>query len=168
MLRRAFFFGLAILVTAGLAACGGESQSAASDPSGSGGSTGSQDQTVTITPVGNQMQYEQTEIRAPAGSEIRIVFANTADSPAMHHNVVVLAVQDPGLVDSVGQAALTAKDNDYIPPAYTDQIRAHTSMAAPGDTVSVTFTVPEETGEYPYVCTYPGHYQTMRGTLIAE
>lgn len=170
MLRRAYFLGIALLVTAGLVACGGGgsggSQSGASAASES--ETGSQVRTVTVTPVGNQMLYEQTEIRAPAGSELRIVFANTATSPAMSHNVVVLSTTDSTYVDTIGQAALTAKQNDYIPPEHTDLIQAHTSMAAPGDTVEVTFTVPEEPGDYPYLCTFPGHYQTMRGTLIAE
>lgn len=33
---------------------------------------------VTITPVGNEMKYETTEIEAEAGTELPIIFENTA------------------------------------------------------------------------------------------
>lgn len=127
---------------------------------------GSQAKSVTIEPVGNEMKFAQTEIRATAGSELTIVFDNTATSPAMHHNVVVLEPIE-GVKETVGTAAMTAKQNDYIPPKHTDKIIAHTPMSAPGETVEVTFTVPEP-GEYPYICTYPGHWTTMQGMLYSE
>lgn len=124
------------------------------------------DETVTIEPVDNEMRYAKEEIRAPAGTELTIVFNNTATSPAMHHNVVVLKPGE-GIKKTVGTAAMTAKENDFIPPDHTDQIIAHTPMAAPGEEVEVTFTVPDP-GEYPYICTYPGHWTTMQGTLYSE
>lgn len=116
---------------------------------------------LTLTPVGNEMRFAQTEIVASAGETIRIVFNNTATSPAMRHNV--LFVRDEGSIDAVGRAAMDAGDRDFIPdhPA----VIASTPMAAPGETVELTFTVPSEPGDYPFVCTYPGHYMMMRGTL---
>ena len=42
------------------------------------------------------------------------------------------------------------------------------ALAKPGETVEVTFTVPSEPGEYPYICTYPAHFMTMRGVLIVS
>lgn len=41
-------------------------------------------------------------------------------------------------------------------------------MSDLGETVSVTFTAPEERGEYGYVCTFPGHRAPMQGTMHAE
>jgi azurin len=38
-------------------------------------------------------------------------------------------------------------------------------MSQPGEKVEVVFTAPEETGEYGYVCTFPGHWATMTGTM---
>jgi azurin len=117
--------------------------------------------TITITPVGNEMRFEQTEISATAGETLRIVFNNTASSPAMSHNV--LFVTDASEINAVGQAAMDAADRDYIPdhPA----VIASTPMAAPGERVEMTFTVPEEPGDYPYICTFPGHYMMMQGTM---
>jgi len=122
---------------------------------------------LTMTPVGDQMEYEQTEFTVHPGLTVRITFNNTATNPAMHHNVVVLT-QDAN-VNQIGQAAMGAAANDYIPQAQMDQIIAHTPMSAPGETVTVEFTAPAA-GDYTYVCTYPGHYMTMQGVMhvVAE
>lgn len=122
--------------------------------------------TVTVEPVGNEMKYATTEITAEAGSELTIVMNNTATIPPMQHNVVVLQNQE-GVKKTVGTAAMQAKDNDFIPPEHSDVIIAHTPMVKPGESGEVTFTVPEA-GEYPYICTYPGHWMSMQGTLIVE
>jgi len=45
-------------------------------------------------------------------------------------------------------------------------ILAYTNLARPGETVEFTFTVPPP-GTYPYICTYPGHFTSMRGELIS-
>ena len=117
---------------------------------------------VTITPVGDEMKYAETEFTVAPGQTVRLTFRNTATSPAMSHNVVIL---QPGAdANAVGQAALSAADNGYIPAAMADQILAHTPLSAPGQTVEVTFTAPAA-GDYPYLCTFAGHYAMMRGTM---
>ncbi len=30
------------------------------------------------------------------------------------------------------------------------------------------FTAPKEPGEYPYVCTFPGHWRLMKGVMTVE
>ena len=62
------------------AGCGGSE----AESGGSTGEAATEAATdVTITPVGNQMKYEQTEITVPAGEEITLTFENTATSAAM-------------------------------------------------------------------------------------
>jgi len=121
---------------------------------------------VTIEPVGNQMLFEQDELTAAPGQEVTIVFKNTATSPAMEHNVIVLNDNSDATINRVGQAALTAADNEFVPE--DDAIIAATPLAKPGETVEVTFTAPSEPGEYAYVCTFPGHYVMMRGALTVK
>lgn len=118
---------------------------------------------ITMTPVGNEMQYEQTEFTVAPGQTVHIMFRNTADNPAMSHNVVVL--RSTAAINAVGQAAMGASDSDYIPAARQSDIIAHTQMSAPGATVEVTFTAPSAAADYPYICTFPGHYMTMQGTM---
>ena len=122
---------------------------------------------VTVRPVGNQMKYETTEFTVQPGQQVRIIFENTASSPAMSHNVVVLNTNDPEVVDRVGQAALSAGEGTGYIPA-DKAIIANTAMSKPGETVEVTFTAPEEPGDYTYICTFPGHYTTMQGTMYVS
>ncbi len=117
---------------------------------------------ATITPVGNTMEYEQKEITVRPGQTVRLTLHNTATSTAMSHNIVVLAMNAD--VNEVGQAAMSAAGTDYIPAGMSDQIIAHTAMAAAGETVTVEFTAPAE-GSYTYICTFPGHYMMMQGTM---
>ena len=109
----------------------------------------------------NAMEYLDTRIEAPAGTKIRLVIDNTeTSSSAMVHNVVVIQVESA--VDHVALAAQGAPGNIPDDPAilvYTPQAEPHTKMA-------VIFTMPAA-GEYPFICTYPGHFQTMRGTLVS-
>jgi azurin len=113
------------------------------------------------------MKYRETEFTVAPGQTIELVFENTATSPSMQHNVVVLNTTEAEVFERVGEAGMQAGSaNDYVPE--DDAIIAYTPMSTPGETVSVTFTVPEQTGDYGYVCTFPGHWATMQGTMRVE
>lgn len=114
----------------------------------------------------DNMKFSVTNIEAEAGEEITIVLTTKSQLPkmAMAHNVVVID-KDANL-DEVAMASMQARDNDYIAPEFKEQIVAATGLAGGGETVEVTFTVPEEPGDYPYICSFPGHYQAgMKGML---
>ncbi len=98
---------------------------------------------------------------------IRLTTRSTMPPAAMSHNWVLL--EQGTDTDAFANAAIQAKDNDYIPANQQESVIAHTELAAGGETVEVTFTVPEQTGEYDYICSFPGHYVGgMRGTLVVE
>lgn len=118
---------------------------------------------MALSPVGNEMKFEQVEFTVKPGQTVRLAFQNTATNPAMQHNVVVVKTEEA--VNVVGQAAMGASDTEYIPSSEKDQIIAHTALAQPGDTVEVEFTAPSTPGDYPYICTFPGHYLMMKGTM---
>jgi azurin len=84
---------------------------------------------LTMTPVGEQMVYEQTEFTVHPGQTVHLTFQNTATNPAMSHNVVVL--RDEASINPVGQAAMAAAANDYIPEGQMDRIIAHTPSRSP-------------------------------------
>lgn len=121
-------------------------------------------QEFVISPVGDQMKYQQVMITAQAGTQVKVVMNNTATSEAMVHNVSVLNVHnDADVINEVGTAAMQAGEaNGYLPdhPA----ILASTPMAKPGERTEVTFTMPPP-GDYTYLCLFPGHYLLMQGTL---
>lgn len=148
-----------ILLAAVLAACGGSSDGAGTGEAASGDSG-----EILIQPVGNEMKFDRTSFTVAAGEEVTIVFENVATSPAMQHNVVVLTSDDDADVNRVGQAAVAAGESaEYIPE--DDAILTYTPLAQPGETVRVTFTAPSEPGTYRYICTFPGHYMVMQGTM---
>ncbi|MGH1361956.1 MAG: plastocyanin/azurin family copper-binding protein [Calditrichia bacterium] len=118
-------------------------------------------QTIVIQPVGNQMRYATTEIIVKAGTKVRIVMDNIATMENMVHNVAILK---PGAkVNDVGMAALAAgAEKDYIPEH--EDLLFTTPQAKPGERSEVTFTAPPA-GDYPFVCTYPGHWTLMKGVM---
>lgn len=108
-------------------------------------------------------------ITAEPGEEIRIRLTTESKLPAtaMAHNFVLLTMTADAT--AFANTAAQAKDNDYIPADMQDQVIASTDLAAGGETVEVTFTAPEESGEYEYICSFPGHFSAgMKGTLTVE
>ena len=108
-------------------------------------------------------------ISAEPGEEIRIRLHTESDLPAsaMAHNFILLTMNADAA--AFANAASKARDNDYIPTDLEDQIIAHTDLAAGGETVEVVFNAPEETGEYEFICSFPGHYSGgMKGILNVE
>jgi len=120
------------------------------------------DKVITIKAVGSSLQYETTRLELEAGTEVTIRLDNSESS--MPHNLVLL--KNKSDIREVALAGLEAQESDYVPEGKSGKIVAHTALAKPGDVVEVTFEVPPA-GKYPYVCTYPGHFQTMRGTLVS-
>lgn len=121
--------------------------------------------TITITGQDN-MQFSQTVIEAEPGETIRIVLNVKSNMPpaAMSHNI---AIVDLGVnVEEFVLASMAEPDNEYIAPSYADQLIAATEMIGGGETSTIEFTVPENPGDYEFVCTFPGHYfGGMKGVL---
>ena len=100
-------------------------------------------------------------IEAPAGARVRLVMDNReTTSRAMVHNVVV--VNSAAAMDRVGQAGASAPNNIPDDPA----IVTYTPLAGPGEQTAVVFEMPPP-GTYPFICTFPGHFQFMQGTLVS-
>lgn len=121
---------------------------------------GEVDRTITIgTEPG--LRYDRTEIQVVAGARVKLVFENTDD---LMHNVVIVR---PGTVESVAQAALNmgleGPERGYVPRS--DDVLYYTSLLEPETEETIYFRVPDEPGIYTYVCTFPGHWRTMQGTL---
>ena len=112
--------------------------------------------------VGNTMAYDTTTFSVKAGQKVHVVLKNNGDSPAMTHNWVLVKPGSEVAVATDGTAA--GPGANYV-KAGDANVLASTPIANPGATVEVTFTAPSEPGTYPYICTFPGHYTTMKGTL---
>ena len=65
--------------------------------------------------------------------------------------------------------AMQARATEYIPAALAKQVVAHSKLLGPKQTDEISFTVPSEPGDYPYVCSFPAHAMAgMRGVLVVK
>ena len=116
----------------------------------------------------DDMKYSLTDIPAKAGETLRIKLTSKGTLPkvAMAHNVVVL--KTAAKLADFANAAATARDTDFVPPAMKDQVLGASGLAGPGESVEVTVKIPAA-GSYPFICAFPGHFAAgMRGTITAK
>ncbi len=123
-----------------------------------------------ITIEGNDaMKFNITRIEAKPGEALKIVFKNVGTLPkeAMGHNWVLLAKGTDVMAFST--AAMQARATEYIPAALANQVIAYSKLLGPKQTDEISFTVPSEPGDYPYVCSFPAHAMAgMRGVLVVK
>ncbi|HLV38890.1 plastocyanin/azurin family copper-binding protein [Xanthomarina sp.] len=114
-----------------------------------------------MTYVGN------TAIQVSVGQEITLTLTNVGQLPkeSMGHNLVVL-IPGTDLADFAG-AAFGAKADDYIPASFATSIVTHTNLLGPGESDTKTFQI-NTPGTYDFVCSFPGHWGTMKGTFTVE
>ncbi len=149
-------------LSSSLLGCGGESEGGGGG--GGGGAAGTE--SSFAFEVGDAMAYNITEMRVSAGAEITVSIQHTGQMPknAMGHNFVLL--QSGTNVEAFAAKAVAAADSEYIPASESAAIIAHTKLVGGGESDEITFTAPPA-GTYEYICSYPGHYSIMRGTLTS-
>ena len=59
-----------------------------------------------------------------------------------------------------------AKSGQYIPK--TDAVLFHTKMVPPIAGETLRFMAPKTPGDYPYICTFPGHWTIMKGVMVVK
>jgi azurin len=156
MTRRQFLKASGLAAGAfALAACGG-GETPAPAPAAGG------EAKLEISAKGEELLFDKDKLTAPAGSKITLTFKNP--STALSHNWVLVK---PGTEDRVAADGLAAgeakgylKDND-------PDVLVKTKLVKPGESDTITFDAPAK-GSYPYICTFPGHYVLMKGTLVIE
>lgn len=112
------------------------------------------------------LQYEQKELHAKAGERLSLTFENP---DVMPHNWVLVTPGSVGRVGTLADALIAASDalvRHYVPDS--PDILCHTRVLDPQKTTTIHFTAPAQPGQYPYLCTFPGHWAIMRGVLIVD
>jgi azurin len=120
----------------------------------------------TIMTIKEAMKYSPAEFTVPAGATVELIFENV---DAMQHNWVLGAL---GSQEKIGLAAdkmITAADGaakNYIPSL--PEVLAYTPLVESDGRVKVVFKAPSVPGNYPFLCTFPGHWRIMNGTMKVE
>ena len=121
---------------------------------------------IRVKCIKERMLFDVESIEAKRNQPIRLEFLNPDATP---HNLVLV---QPGSLEEVGKAAnqmaatVAAKSGQFIPQS--KKIIAHTRMLKQGESEFLRFKAPSKPGEYPYLCTFPGHWTIMRGKLIVK
>lgn len=126
---------------------------------------------VVIGVVPAVMQYDKKAFTVKAGDKVSILFTNKA-CPLQHNLVIV----KPGTDAKFGAAAdkmITTDAAGALAKLYTPDdaeskaaiIAASKKLIGTGQNEIISFTAPAEPGEYPYLCTFPGHRFLMKGVM---
>lgn len=124
---------------------------------------------ITIKPdPTNPLAYDIKSFTVKTGQTVKLTFDNTHPSVPQPHNWVL---GKPGSKDRILAAAMgimadpKALEKGYIPES--SDIMAHTGLLKPNSSETIEFAAPAA-GEYPYVCTFPGHGILMNGVMKVE
>ena len=147
---------LAALATAAMSLAGGTHAAFAAD------------KVCKVEIAGNDaMQYDKKELSVAADcTQVELTLTHTGKLPAaaMGHNWVLVKTADVTAVANAGMSAGLA--NNYLTPG-DPHVIASTKIIGGGQSASVTFSTAKLTksGDYTFMCTFPGHYVIMKGTF---
>jgi uncharacterized protein len=118
---------------------------------------------INLKTVVEAMKFDKKEFVVKAGKEIII---NIENPDAMQHNLVI---GKPNTLNIIGNAAdkmitqADAIDKNYVPSI--PQVITATPLINAGGNYQLKFTTPANAGNYPFVCTFPGHWRLMNGMM---
>lgn len=119
--------------------------------------------TIRVGTIRERLMYDIKEISVKAGKKLKLTFDNT---DVMPHNLLVVK---PGKADSVMNAAMimgaAGFEKGFIPTG--DDVMHHTKLLDGGKEEILEFTLATP-GDYPFICSFPGHGIIMRGILKAK
>jgi len=119
---------------------------------------------IKLSAPREQMLFDQRWVAVEAGKPVQVVFENT---DVMPHNFVLIK---PGSLEEIGMAAESMQPStdpaahQFVP--VSTKVLASMQLVQMEQTGRLSFTAPTEPGEYPYVCTYPGHWRRMYGVMV--
>jgi azurin len=118
---------------------------------------------IKISTIKEAMKFSLKEFSVKPGQSVEIAFENP---DAMQHNMVITK---PGMLEKVGRAGDAmmkdpkGADKNYVPAIA--EVLFSTPLVNPGQNYTLKFKAPTSAGDYPFVCTFPGHWSIMNGVM---
>ncbi len=107
------------------------------------------------------LKYDIESFVVRAGQPVELTLANT---DVMPHNLLLVA---PGTIEEVStkamQMGVEGWGKHYNPG--TSAVLHATKLVDASKEETLSFKAPEKAGDYPYLCTFPGHSYVMRGVM---
>lgn len=150
----------------GLISCGSDKKETEKTPPTEETSTENSNPNEISLKGTDDMKFDKTKFTVNAGQEVTLHFKNEGVLPleTMGHNVVVL--EKNADVAQFANASAKSKETNYISELYITDIIAQTKLLGPGESETIKFTLKEK-GDYTFICTFPGHWIAMKGTITA-
>ncbi len=124
---------------------------------------------ITLKPdTANPLAYDTKEFTVKAGAKVKLTFNNVHPTVPQPHNVVIGSAGSKDKLMGLAMQMATAPDGmakGFIPEA--PEILFHTKLLQPNQTETIEFTAPAA-GDYPYLCTFPGHAVLMNGVMKVQ
>jgi azurin len=121
---------------------------------------------VVLVDAALGLQYVQKQLTAKPGERLSLTFRNPDVVP---HNWMLAK---PGSLQRIGDLAnLMITDPQGLAKHYvpnSPDVLVYTDMINPQGEFTIHFTAPNQKGDYPYLCTFPGHWMVMNGILKVE
>ena len=115
---------------------------------------------IKISTVKDKMMYDVKEFSVETGRLVSLQFVNKDLAP---HNLLIVK---PGKADEVSNLAISLAEDgpkkEWRPD--TPLILWGSKMINQNESDEIIFNAPDP-GIYPFICTYPGHSQMMRGIM---
>jgi azurin/sugar phosphate isomerase/epimerase len=112
------------------------------------------------------LQYVQKELRAKPGERLSLTFKNPDVVP---HNWMLAKPNSLQKLGALANLMITDPQGlarHYVPES--EEVLVYTDMINPKAESTIHFTAPSDKGQYPYLCTFPGHWMVMNGVLKVE
>jgi len=112
------------------------------------------------------LQFEPRTFTVKAGERISLTFENPDNLP---HNFLIAqpdSLRPLGEASNLLMADPAAVLSHYVPDS--DRVLVWASLLPQGASETIHFTAPEAPGQYPYLCTFPGHWMVMNGIMTVE
>ena len=175
------------MVSVMMVACGGDDAESATADTSTRGAAQTAESTVIpasmqafqddvdvaeIVIVGEDMiRFNIDRFTVKPGQMVRLTLNHVGSLPAqaMGHNVTILNAGEVyyEFGADVGMEGGSA-ENEFVPESLRDRVIAFTEMIGGGESTTVEFQAPQEPGEYPFLCTFPGHFGQMNGVMVVE
>jgi azurin len=118
-----------------------------------------------VNTVREQMRYDTPRLVVEAGKPFEIILENHDFMP---HNLVVTT---PGNRKKLGETTMKMRPDQldregraFVPRGR--EVLGATRLLEPGQRATLKLAAPKTQGDYDYLCTYPGHWEMMWGTLV--
>jgi azurin len=121
------------------------------------------EQVIPIGTLHGKMKYDVELFQVKPGARVKLVFKNTDE---MQHNIVICQPGENVAIEVAQKAWALGEEatkKQFVPD--DPRVLFHTRVVDPQAEDTITFQAPQQEGDYPYVCTLPGHAYLMNGIM---